>query len=124
MKKRVLLVTDNHDFRALMKEYLSKGFEVKLSETGEDAYRLIENGYYPDLIISEFTMNLPDGKRFVVKIKSKEKYMNIPLLILSGNDRTVARLDLMRNSSSGYIVKPFSLHDFEERVNRLIEVRA
>jgi DNA-binding response OmpR family regulator len=122
MKKVILIVTGNNDFRAHLEKYLSRSFEVKMTENALEAYTLLENGYFPELIITEFDMSLPGSKRLVIKLKESSKYIHIPILIISASDKTIARLDIIRTGNVGHIVKPFSLTDLETRVKSLLNV--
>jgi len=120
--KGILIVTDKPEFRALVETFFSRNYDVIMSENALEAYTLLENGYMPELIITEFTMSLPDGKNLIVKIKGNNKYLHIPILALSGSDREFARVDLIRTGSTGHIVKPFRLTDLETRVRSLLKI--
>jgi DNA-binding response OmpR family regulator len=122
MKKMILIVTGNNDFRAHLETYLSGSFEVKMAENAIEAYSLLENGFIPELIITEFVISLPGGKRLIIKLKESRKYIHIPILVISGSDKTIARLDLIRTGHVGHIVKPFSLTDLETRIKILLNV--
>jgi CheY-like chemotaxis protein len=120
MKKDILLVTDNFEFIAIMEKYLSRSFEVKITCSAGEALLVLEEGYKPELIISEFSMSLSDGKRLIIKIKENAKYVHIPLLVLSGNENKIVRLDIIRSVTTSHIMKPFSLTELESCINSLM----
>jgi len=122
MKKLILIVTANNDFKAHLEAYLSRSFEVRMTDNAIEAYSLLENGYLPELIITEFNMSLPNSKRLIIKLKESIKYIHIPILIITGSDKTISRLDLIRTGNVGHIVRPFSLTDLETRVKTLLKV--
>jgi DNA-binding response OmpR family regulator len=122
MEKVIIVVTGNSDFRSLLDTYLSRSFQVIMTESALHAYILLENGYIPELVITEFDMRLPDGKRLIIKLKESKNYVHIPILVISGSDRAIAKLDLIRTSTTGHIVKPFSLIDLEARVKSLLKI--
>jgi len=64
MKKKVLLVDDKNEFRKLVKIYLAKKFEVETAENGLQALVMLQNGYLPDLIVSDLMMPEIDGLEF------------------------------------------------------------
>lgn len=121
MKKDILLVTGNLKFRAIMEKYLSRSFDVKMAISAEETLSMLQKGYKPELIITEFSMSLSDGKRLILKIKENKVYVQIPILVLSGKENTNLRLDLIRTGTTGHIVKPFSLIDLESRVKSLLK---
>lgn len=121
MKEDILLVTDNLKFREIMEKYLSRSFDVKMAVSGEETLMMLEQGYKPQLIITEFSMSLPDGKRLILKIKENRTYVHIPILVLSGKENAIVRLDLIKTGNTGHIVKPFSLIDLESRIKSLLK---
>jgi DNA-binding response OmpR family regulator len=120
MKKDILLVTDNLEFRAIMEKYLSRSFDVKKAGSAEETFSILETGYNPGLIITEFSMCMTDGKRLIIKLKETNSYVHIPILVISGNENTIIRMDLIRTGATGHIVKPFSLTELEFRIKNLL----
>jgi DNA-binding response OmpR family regulator len=122
MKKAILLVTDNLEYRAIMEKSLSASFDLKICISAEKTLSILEEGFNPELIITEFTMFLSDGKRLIIKIKENEKYVHIPMLVISGDENTIMRLDLIRTGTTGHIVNPFSLTNLESRIKSLLNI--
>jgi two-component system, chemotaxis family, chemotaxis protein CheY len=122
MKKHILVVTKNTGFLEMLDKNLSGSFSVRLAENGSEAYEMLEEGFSPELIITEFNMSLQNGKRLVLKIKENNRLIPIPILIISQNERTFPKLDLIRTGITGHIVKPFMFTDLETKVKSLLEV--
>jgi two-component system, chemotaxis family, chemotaxis protein CheY len=122
MKKHILVVTKNTGFLEMLDKNLSGSFSVRLAENGSEAYEMLEEGFFPELIITEFNMSLQNGKRLVLKIKENNRLIPIPILIISQNERTFPKLDLIRTGITGHIVKPFMFTDLETKVKSLLEV--
>jgi DNA-binding response OmpR family regulator len=123
MKKQILVVTNNSGFLDLLEKNLSGSFIVQVAEDGSEAYEILENGFLPELIITEFNMSLHNGKRLILKIKENDSLICIPILLISKSERALAKLDIIRTGITGHIVKPFMFTDLEARVKSLLEVK-
>jgi DNA-binding response OmpR family regulator len=122
MKKDILIVTDNFEYRAIMEKYLSGSFDVKITGSAEKTLSMLEEGFNPKLIITEFSVSLPNGKRLIIKIKENSKYVHIPILVISGDENKIMRLDLIRTGTTGHIMNPFILTDLESRIKSLLNI--
>jgi len=122
MKKEILIVTGHLEFNTLIGKYLSRRFNVRMAGNCHDAYILFENGFIPDLIISESLMSIPDGNELTFKIKEDIESRNLRVLILSGNEKATSHIELIRTVDNNYLVKPFRLTDLERRVKYLLNV--
>jgi DNA-binding response OmpR family regulator len=119
MKKGILIVTNNLEFRNLMETFLSRSFDVKMCGNGRDAINMVENGYLPSLIICESSMLLTEGRTSIIRIKENTDYQHIPVLVLSEKERCFSG-----KSTYGFLTKPFSLKDLETRIKNLLKVEA
>jgi|WetSurMetagenome_2_1015567.scaffolds.fasta_scaffold04905_2 PleD family two-component response regulator len=122
MKKNILVVTKNSGFIDLLERNLSGSFLVQVAEDGSEAYEKLENGFLPELIITEFNMSLHNGKRLILKIKENDSLIRIPILLISESEKAPAKLDIIKTGITGHIVKPFMFTDLETRVKSLLEV--
>jgi len=121
MKKRVLLVDDKGEFRRLVQIFLSKNYMVKTAENGLQAISLLQNGYLPDVIVSDLMMPEVDGKVLVEQIKSSGMFQHIPVLILSSIDKSEKKIELIKSGAGDYLVKPFNPMELEVRIESLLK---
>jgi len=121
MGNKILFVDDAHTFRRFVKMFLSKRHQVVTAENGEEALELLENGYYPDVIVSDLMMPGLDGQMLVERVKANEKWQHIPVIILSGNDKSTERVKLMKSGAVDYMVKPFNPAELEIRIDNLLQ---
>lgn len=121
MKKRVMLVDDKREFRRLVQIFLSQNYEVKTAGNGLQAIALLQNGYLPDVIVSDLMMPDVDGKALVVKLKENGMFRHIPILILSSIDKSTKRVELIKTGAEDYLVKPFNPLELEVRIERLLK---
>jgi len=112
MKKKVLVVDDDPMIRNLVQSILeSEGFEVNVAEDGKKAVEIIETGPIPpeyDLIVLDVVMPGMNGLDVVTRLRLHSDTRDIPILMLTGEDKAE---DLMAGYSVGadyYITKPFT----------------
>jgi CheY-like chemotaxis protein len=84
-RKKVMLVEDNQDlllnFHLILEDHK---FEVISAKDGNEALMILSNeGYLPDIIISDILMPEMDGYEFLKKISSIPKYSHIPFIFLT-----------------------------------------
>ena len=122
MKTKVLLVDDRGEFRKLVQIFLSTQYEVETAENGFHAMLMLQNGYKPDIIVSDLMMPEVDGKTFVGQLKASGVFKHIPIIILSSIDKSSERIELFKSGISDYLVKPFNPEELNLRIANLLKV--
>lgn len=111
MNKKVLVVDDDPMIRNLVQAMLeSEGFEVSTAEDGRQGVDIIEGGdpTHFSLIVLDVVMPEMNGLDVVTRLKLKPSTQEIPILMLTGEDKAE---DIMAGYSVGadyYITKPFT----------------
>lgn len=93
------------------------GFEVQATDNGEAALELAEAAR-PDLIILDCLLPGMHGFEILRSLKSSGALKDIPVILLTAQDREE---DIVRGLSLGasdYIVKPFKAKELVARVDR------
>ena len=116
MRKEILVIAENLEFRTLMETFLSRNFDVKMSGNGTEAIRLVESGFMPELIICESSILLTESRISAVRLEDKNQYKHIPVLVLSENERCFSE----KTCSLDFLRKPFCLKDLETRIMNLL----
>ncbi|XHR96314.1 response regulator [Mucilaginibacter sp. UC70_90] len=107
-KEHVLIVEDNDELRAFLKEVLEKKYTVYEAINGKEGFDLaVRNN--PDLIISDVMMPVMSGVEFCRKIRQTFETSHIPFLFLSAKDALEAQLEGMGSGADFYISKPVSI---------------
>lgn len=105
MKSTILLVEDEPNFGAVLKNYLElKGFEVTLCPDGESGYETFMSSPF-DLCILDVMMPRRDG--FTLAKQIREQDNAVPLIFLTAK---TMKDDVLRGYKSGaddYLTKPF-----------------
>ncbi len=103
--KKILLVEDEENFGALLKNYLElSNYETVWCKTGTEAYSTFSQNEF-DLCILDIMLPHMDGFTLAKKIRSKAK--NTPLFFLTAKN---SKVDIKEGYSVGaddYLTKPF-----------------
>ncbi len=121
MKKKILIVDDKTEFRRLTKTILSKNYEVESAENGVDALSLLQNGYMPDLIVTDLMMPVLGGKDLVEQLKNSGVFNNIPIIVLSSIDKSDEKIKLINMGASDYLEKPYNPAELLARIENLLK---
>jgi DNA-binding response OmpR family regulator len=121
MGKNILVVDDTLMMRKLIKRFLGQFYNVRLEENGLDAFLSMQQGYLPDLIISDIQMPKMNGFEFIEQIKSTGFLKDIPVIMLSSIDESKVRVKFLKLGVTDYLVKPFNPEELVLKVNNIFE---
>jgi lipopolysaccharide/colanic/teichoic acid biosynthesis glycosyltransferase len=120
MKKRLLIIDDNEMILGLMNHCYHSIFELHLCQSLKQAQELLASGLLPDVIITDLNLPNEDGKNFIQVIKSNPRYTQIPLIVLSGEEKSQSRIDCLKLGADDYVVKPFHPDELQLRIEKQI----
>ncbi len=109
----ILLIEDDLSTIELVSNFFdAKGYTCKGVITGAKGLEEL-NFNVPKLILLDII--LPDVSGFTIckKIKSSEKFSNIPIIYLTAVPGNKVNEKIEETKADGYILKPFDLSDFE-----------
>jgi DNA-binding response OmpR family regulator len=117
MAKKILVVDDKKELRALLKQYLTQeGFDIVQAEDGQKAL-FVARQEKPDLIILDVMMPEMGGYEFM---RAYSREADTPTIILTAkldeNDKVLG-LEL---GADDYITKPFSMRELTARVRAVL----
>lgn len=121
-KTIILIVEDNTDLRAMIKENLQESYFVIEAENGVKGLKLAEETI-PDLIISDIMMPEIDGYELTSKIKTDERTNHIPVILLTAKADLSDKLEGLETGADDYLIKPFNSEELKIRVKNLIKIR-
>ena len=115
--KRVLIVEDDDDLRAMMQELLiAEGYECIDAEDGLEALDWLAQVPI-DLVVADILMPRMAGPELIAKIRQTSAWASTRILLLSGYANLAPYRDLPVN---GILLKPFTLSDFLTKVKAII----
>ena len=124
MKPKVLLVDDKNEFRTLLKVILEKDYEILTAYNGSNALEVLNDGFEPDLIVTDLMMPDVDGKSFVTQLKASGLYKDIPVIVLSSIDKSMERIELLKLGAEDYLIKPFNPSELKVRIDNVLARRS
>lgn len=125
-KKRILVVDDEPDFCAIVQGQLEKeGFTVELAYDGVQGLEKVQANP-PDAIVLDVMMPEMDGYEMCNKLKSDEKYVDIPIILLTAvashvTSTRYSHRDGMSTEADDYIAKPASAEEIADSIKRLLD---
>ncbi|WXR60539.1 response regulator transcription factor [Peptostreptococcaceae bacterium AGR-M142] len=117
MMYKILIADDESNIRNLLKDYLSKKYEVYEAKDGKEALNLLKNKDI-DLAILDVLMPYYDGFSVVKEIR-KEK--QIPIIMLTAKTQDYDELKGFDVGADEYIKKPFNMNILLKRVEAILK---
>lgn len=118
----ILVVDDNDDFRAYIRQNLESEYHVLEAANGEDGFQVAVD-LIPDLIISDIMMPVLDGIEMSKQLKSDFRTSHVPIVLLTAVNNQQKMLDGFETGADDYITKPFNPDILASRVRNLIGQR-
>ncbi len=117
----VLVVEDDKFLRELfVRKLFSSGFTVENASDAKEAFAVLER-WKPDLILLDLMLPDIDGFEILARLKKDERFVAIPVFILSnlGEQKDIDRA--MNLGAQGFMVKVnFNLEDIVSRVQEVL----
>jgi CheY-like chemotaxis protein len=115
---KILVVDDNPTILKLVMRSLDKCGELLTATDGADALmKAIE--LKPDLIISDYSMPVMDGRALFEKLRARKETQGIPFVFLASQQEIDEHLRMVVDGVEEYFVKPFFVRDLAERAHRI-----
>ncbi len=111
--KKVLIVDDDEDIRALLCQVLRKDFQVFQASSGNEAWTMLQGQDF-DAVVSD--MRMPDGTGDELLLKIKKQFSDkVPVIIITAFSDQPAEY-LIQCGASAVFPKPF---DYEQVITSL-----
>ena len=108
MKKKVLIVEDVADVRAMMKILVEwQGYQVITADDGYEAIEMVRD-YHPDLILMDLMMPVLDGVVATEIIRNLEENNEIPIIALTAY-HDIYQKKAIKAGFDAVITKPLNL---------------
>lgn len=120
--KRVMIVEDSHTVRYEVKLILQKvGINLVEVANGMGMFNVIdEYGKHVDLIIMDLTLKQENGLDLIENLKGREKYKDIPVIILTEHANKENVLRAKELGVVGYLRKPIQKEELLSRVKSVL----
>ncbi len=119
MSKSVLIVDDTNFMRKMLRDLISKHYDVVgEAENGKECLEMMEK-HDPDLITLDVIMPEMDGLEALPKIIEKNEDQKVIMVTSVGQHEKVT--EAMNKGASGYIIKPFDEEKVMEEIEKAFE---
>ena len=119
--KTILIVDDKPTIAKIINLYLSDFLECIYFEDPIQAISWLQNGNFPDLILSDLHMPNMTGAEFLDYLKKNELFKSIPFIVLSSEGSTTQKIALLEQGADDYISKPFNPVELKVRMKKFLE---
>ncbi len=124
MKLNLLVVDDNEMMRSFLSHFLKKHFRVKAVGNVNSAWNYLDKGYVPDVILLDILLPAQNGLDFLNQLKGSVLFNEIPVIILSGMDKSSKRVECLIAGADDYVAKPFNPKELELRIHKQLKHQA
>jgi CheY-like chemotaxis protein len=123
MKSKILIVDDVKFFLDVQQEMLDRiDCDILTARSGLEALKVIKKEK-PQLVLMDY--NLPDltGDKACEIIKGDPRFRDIPIVIVSSDHESDARVNCLSAGADHYLTKPIDHAEFIKAVGKLLKVR-
>lgn len=117
---KILVIEDSARLAERIEHKLKDWFTIDVAKSGHEGLALIAK-YKFDMVLLD--LGLPDMHGLEVCQRLRRVLPNIPVLILTGVDDTLSKIDLLNNGADDYLTKPFNSQELRARINALLRRR-
>lgn len=120
--ERILIVEDDNDLRAYLKNSLQKDFQIFEASNGIEGLKQAQT-ILPDIIISDVMMPEMDGVEMCEILKNDKSTSHIPVLMLTAKTDKEFKKRGLNSGAWDYISKPFNTRDLLQKIKNIIQTR-
>ncbi len=120
--KTLLIVEDNYELRAFIKNIFKETYNVLESKNGFEGLE-VAKAYPVDIIISDIMMPEMNGMEFCEKIKLNLNTSHIIVILLTARTSIKSQKEGYKNGADAYLTKPFDVDILKDQVHNLLVSR-
>lgn len=121
-RERILIVEDDHDLRAYLKNSLQARYNLSEAANGLDGMKLAKKEL-PDIIITDVMMPEMDGMEMTRNLKETVETSHIPILMVTAKSDEEYQKNGLDSGAWDYITKPFNTDALLKKIDNIVETR-
>jgi DNA-binding response OmpR family regulator len=117
--ERIFVIDDEPEICLLVKDLLEReGFQVSSSLNSDNILEKLEN-FQPQLALIDFM--LPGGGLEMINLlRGHEKWKELSLIVITGADDEIYKVEALDSGADDYVVKPFSGKELSARIRAVL----
>ncbi len=118
----ILVVDDFSTMRRIVKNQLREiGFSnICEAEDGAAAMQVLKTKHI-DFVVTDWNMPNVTGLDLLKQIRADDKLKTIPVLMVTAEAKREQIIEAAQNGVNGYVVKPFTPHTLQEKIEKVFE---
>ena len=121
---KILVVDDSSTMRRIIVNTLARlGYkDVVQAGDGVEAWDALQANPDIEVVITDWNMPNMNGLELVKKIRAEEKYIDIPIIMVTTEGGKAEVITALKAGVNNYIVKPFTPQVLKEKLQAVLGV--
>jgi two-component system chemotaxis response regulator CheY len=121
---KILVVDDSSTMRRIIVNTLARlGYkDVVQGADGVEAWDAMQNNPDIGVVITDWNMPNMNGLELVKKIRAEEKYIDVPIIMVTTEGGKAEVITALKAGVNNYIVKPFTPQVLKEKLQAVLGV--
>jgi signal transduction histidine kinase len=119
---RVLVVEDEPEIRAFLRQVLKPYYRLLEATNGEEGLKTAQKER-PDLIVSDVMMPVMSGIQMLAALRSSPDTVDVPIIMLTARQEVDAKVEGLSMGANDYLGKPFSPREMLARIEAQLRLR-
>lgn len=120
MNDKVLIIDDDENMTKLLNVVLKTEFSLSISHSAEEALSLFKDQGF-DAIVLDLNMPGKTGLDMIREVRGSEENKWLPIIVLSGKEKSEDRITSLEAGADDYLMKPFNPVELKLRLKRAVE---
>lgn len=117
-KPRILVIEDDPEIRALLRDYLARNdFRVETGDGGTALDRFRQTFGDPDLIVLDVMLPGEDGLSICRRVRAASR---VPIIMLTARGEDIDRIIGLEIGADDYMAKPFNPRELVARIRAIL----
>ncbi|MFY0598771.1 MAG: response regulator transcription factor [Cyclobacteriaceae bacterium] len=120
--KTIYIVDDNQMMREFLRICFEKEYGVKVFASGEEALAYMTSESLPDMLLLDYELEGLSGTEILKSIKASGFLRDVPVMFLSGKQKSEIRIECLQAGALDFVCKPFNPKELFLRVNKQLSL--
>ncbi|MEM0979879.1 MAG: response regulator, partial [Cyanobacteria bacterium P01_H01_bin.58] len=120
---QILIVDDEPvNLQVLHNHLMLEDYAITQAMSGEDVFRVIEEGFRPDLILLDVMMPKMTGYEVTCKLRERFSANELPILMLTAKDQVADLIEGLGAGANDYLAKPIAKKELLARIKTHLQL--